>query len=229
MARRPETKPDDLVVFQLITNTHCEECGEELGKGQCLFKKGEKGLCLECADMDHLVYLPSGDATLTRRAKKQSRLSAVVVRWSRARKRYERQGILVEEAALEQAEAECEADADTRALRRAAAQERTAELDAQYVQAFAAAIRQRYPLCPPGDEIKIAEHACRKYSGRVGRTSAAKQFEEKMIDLAVQAHVRHVHTKYDEYLMVGFDRDSARVAIRNDVAEVLQRWRGKSV
>jgi hypothetical protein len=31
----------------------------------------------------------------------------VVVRFSRARKRYERQGILVEEAALEQAEAQC--------------------------------------------------------------------------------------------------------------------------
>ena len=48
-------------------------------------------LCMSCADMDHLVFLESGDAALTRRAKRASRLSAVVVRFSRARRRYERQ------------------------------------------------------------------------------------------------------------------------------------------
>ncbi len=47
-----------------------------------------------------LVFLSAGDAALTRRAKKASGRSAVVVRFSRARKRYERQGLLVEEAAL---------------------------------------------------------------------------------------------------------------------------------
>lgn len=60
-------------------------------------------LCLRCADMAHLVYLPRGDAMLTRRARRASGLCAVVVRFSRARKRYERQGIIVEEAALVQA------------------------------------------------------------------------------------------------------------------------------
>jgi hypothetical protein len=35
-----------------------------------------------------------------------SDLSAVVVRWSRSRKRYERQGILADPAAFEQAETE---------------------------------------------------------------------------------------------------------------------------
>jgi hypothetical protein len=61
---------------------------------------------MDCAEMNHLVYLPAGDAALTRRAKKGSNLSAVVVRFSRARKRYERHGILVEEEALERAERE---------------------------------------------------------------------------------------------------------------------------
>ena len=36
----------------------------------------------DCADLGHLEFLPSGDAALTRRATKASRLSAVVVRWS---------------------------------------------------------------------------------------------------------------------------------------------------
>jgi hypothetical protein len=51
--------------------------------------------------LGQLVYVPSGDAALTRRARMHSPLSAVVVRFSRARKRYERQGILVSEVALE--------------------------------------------------------------------------------------------------------------------------------
>jgi hypothetical protein len=53
--------------------------------------------------MDHPVFLPSGDAGLTRRARKASTLSAVVVRWSRTHQRYERQGLLVEPAALKAA------------------------------------------------------------------------------------------------------------------------------
>ena len=51
--------------------------------------------------LGQLVDVPSGDAALTRRARMHSPLSAVVVRFSRARKRYERQGILVFEVALE--------------------------------------------------------------------------------------------------------------------------------
>jgi ribosomal protein L14 len=58
---------------------------------------------MTCAELNHLVYLPRGDAAVTRRAKKASSLSAVVVRFSRSRRRYERQGILVEQAALDAA------------------------------------------------------------------------------------------------------------------------------
>jgi hypothetical protein len=67
-------------------------------------------LCLACADLDHPVFLPAGDAALTRRATKASSLSAVVLRWSRARKRYERQGVLVEDPALTLAEEQCLSD-----------------------------------------------------------------------------------------------------------------------
>ena len=74
----------------------CTECGEELWKGSLLRLEGEKALCTGCADLDRLEFLPSGDAAVTRRASKYSKLRAVVVRWSRTRKRYERQGILVE-------------------------------------------------------------------------------------------------------------------------------------
>ena len=74
-----------------------------------------------------LEFLPSGDAALTRRATKASQLSAVVVRWSTRRNRYERQGILAEPAAIEQAAQECLSDADLRARRRTREQNRRAD------------------------------------------------------------------------------------------------------
>src|SRR5881392_3880199 len=105
----------DLVVFEILRDSKCTDCGEVIWKGEFLFLDGEQALCLSCADFDHLEYLPRGDAALTRRAKKYSRLSAVVVRFSRSRGRYERQGVLVEVSALERAEEECQADAQRRA------------------------------------------------------------------------------------------------------------------
>jgi len=75
-------------------------------------------LWLACADLDHLIFLPSGDAALTRRARKHSTLSAVVLKWSHARKQYERQGLLVEAQALDQAKRECLADSEARIRRR---------------------------------------------------------------------------------------------------------------
>jgi hypothetical protein len=57
--------------------------------------EAEQPLCLPCARLDDLEYLPAGDAALTRRAGGYSERTAVVVRFSRSRGRYERQGVLV--------------------------------------------------------------------------------------------------------------------------------------
>jgi hypothetical protein len=89
-------------VFITPRDSVCDEWGDKLGSGAWIMLAGERGaLCLTCADLDHLVFLPSGDAAVTRRAKSQSTLTAIVLKWSRARKCYERQGVLVEEQALE--------------------------------------------------------------------------------------------------------------------------------
>jgi len=107
-----QSRPPDLVVIWPLKDPECSLCGQICG---LLLMEDSGPVCLTCADMDHLVFLAAGDATLSRRAKRASRLSAVVVRFSRARKRYERQGVLVEESALERAEAECLADEEVRA------------------------------------------------------------------------------------------------------------------
>jgi hypothetical protein len=94
-----QTKQDtELKVFITTGDSSCSECGKPLGRHAWItLVEGKGALCLACADLDHLAFLPSGDAALTRRARKHSTLSAVVLKWSRARKRYERQGLLVEE------------------------------------------------------------------------------------------------------------------------------------
>jgi hypothetical protein len=215
---------DEIVVFWIVKETECAECGAALGKACFLRLEGEKALCMECADLDHLEFLPRGDTALTRRAGKYSNLRAVVVRWSRTRKRYERQGILAESAAIRRAEEESLADADLRARRQELAAERRLVEDREFVEEFARAIRAQYPRCPAREATQIAEHACRKYSGRVGRTAAAKEFNEAAIRLAVIAHIRHVHTNYDKLLARSDDRETARARVRSEVSAILDDW-----
>lgn len=220
------SKPQDLLVFMIRNDSQCSECGRELWQGSFITLNKEKGaLCLACADLDYLVYLPRGEAALTRRAIKHARLHAKVLQWSRTRKQYERQGVLVESEALDKAEEECLADEEVRRRRREREAERRAELDAEYVQAFGEHTLRVFPRCPPETAKKIAEHACLKYSGRVGRSAAAKQFDDEAIVLAVQAHIRHQFTGYDELLSRGIERPQARAMVRGEVEQVLASWR----
>jgi hypothetical protein len=152
-------------------------------------------------------------------------LSAVVLKWSQSRKRYERQGLHVEETALEKAEKECLADGEVRARQREREAERRAELDRQYIERFAKRVRELFPSCPPIREVAIAEHACLKYSGRIGRTATAKSFEENAIRLAVIAYIRHAETPYDRLLATGFERREARARVEGKVDEILNRWK----
>jgi hypothetical protein len=216
---------DDLKVFISTRDSTCDECGEDLGRRAWITLNREKGaLCLACADLAHLVFLPSGDAALTRRSRKHSTLSAVVLKWSRARKRYERQGLLVEEEALEKAERECLADSEVRARLREREAARRAEMDRQYVERFSMRVRELFPRCPSGTEVAIAEHACLKYSGRIGRSSAAKSLDEEAVRLAVIAHIRHAETPYDELLASGHERWDARAEVQKAVDRLMDEW-----
>jgi len=175
--------------------------------------------------MGHLVYLPAGDAALTRRAKAASRLSAVVVRFSRPRRRYERQGVLVEEEALAVAERQCLADEEARLRRRVRDAQRRAGEDADLRARFAAEITRLFPRCPAARARAIAEHAAARGSGRVGRSALGRAADASVVELAVIASVRHEDTRYDELLMAGAERADARERVRDDVERVLEAWR----
>ncbi len=221
------SKPQDIVVFQTVSpSVICTECKVELSKGNLLLMEKGEPLCLNCADLDHLDYLPSGNATLTRRARKYSRISAVVVRFSRARRRYERQGILVEPEAIEKAEQECLSDEEQRIAQRERAAARRAAQDQQLVAEMAQSIRRLYPNCPEEEAEKISRHTAERGSGRVGRSAAGRNLEEQALELAVAAWVRHRLTDYDTLLSSGHERLDARELVRQKVWEVLERWKG---
>jgi hypothetical protein len=217
-----QSRPPDLVVVSPNKDWTCSSCG---GTGEHLIMEGAGPLCMACADMDHLVFLGAGDAALTRRAKRASGLSAVVVRFSRSRRRYERQGILVEEDALARAERECLADEQARARRSEREAVRRGEQDLELQTRIAAEIARLFPGCPAQRAEAIARHAAARGSGRVGRSAAGRALDAEALELAVAASVRHQDTDYDELLMSGLERADARERVRDEVARVLELWR----
>ena len=220
---QPEASKE-LIVFSILRESKCTECGVEIWRGDLLSMESGKPLCMKCADLDHLVVLPRGDTALTRRAKNHSGLWAVILRFSRSRKRYERQGLLVEEAALRQAEEECAADAPQRAAQREVAAERRVEDDRKLAANMSSAIRELFPGCSPREAASIAAHTTVRSSGRVGRTAGGQSLDPAAITAAAVAAIRHKHTRYDELLMAGVPRFEARAAIRDDLEAVLERW-----
>ncbi|HZZ62260.1 MAG TPA: hypothetical protein VFE63_13990 [Roseiarcus sp.] len=103
LAEKASRAPELVVVQPLNREWTCHRCG---GTGDLLIMENAGPACLGCAGLGDLEFLGSGDALLTRRAKARSGRYAVVVRFSRTRRRYERQGLMVEPHALKEAERE---------------------------------------------------------------------------------------------------------------------------
>ncbi|MET7390079.1 DUF2293 domain-containing protein [Streptomyces sp. NPDC005529] len=221
----PHRTSGALLVVQPLRKRHCAECRS--GPLALLVVEEGEPRCLDCADLGHLVFLPRGDTALTRRAREDSGLYAVVVRFDRRRGRYERQGLLVEEAALVRAEERCLADAEARRRRRARDARRREAEDVRFTDSFAREIGRLFPCCPGDRAYAIAAHASVRGSGRVGRSSAGRALSEAAVTAAVRASVRHTETPYDELLMNGVPRYQARRRIASVVDARLQEWRAE--
>ena len=101
LAEKASRAPELVAIQPLNAEWTCHRCG---GTGDLLMMETPGPVCLRCVGLDDLSYLPAGDALLTRHAKAKSARHAVVVRFSRTRRRYERIGLLVEPQALADAQ-----------------------------------------------------------------------------------------------------------------------------
>ncbi|MGW2813041.1 DUF2293 domain-containing protein [Streptomyces sp. NPDC001415] len=211
-----------MLVIQPRRHHRCADC--DRAPLRHLVLEAGAPLCLDCADLGHLVFLPRGDTALTRRARAGSSLSAVVVRYNRRRRRYERQGVFVEEPALAAAEAACLADAEARARRRARDAERRAAQDVRFTAALTAEILRLFPCCPAERARDIAEHTSVRGSGRVGRSAAGRALDEFAVTAAVRASVRHLDTEYDALLMARVPHNRARARVAAAIDAVLASW-----
>jgi hypothetical protein len=109
LVERASRGPELLVIQPLSDTWKCHRCG---GTGDLLIMESPGPACLPCIGLDDLDFLAAGDALLRRRVKAKSARHAVVVRFSKSLRRYERQGLLVEPRAL--AEAQREVDRQNR-------------------------------------------------------------------------------------------------------------------
>lgn len=110
LAEKASPPPELVVVQPLNRELTCHRCASS---GDLLIMEDPGPACLRCVGLDDLEFLAAGDALLMRRAKAKSARSAVVVRFSRSRRRYERQGLLVEPGALAEVEREIDTQGRT--------------------------------------------------------------------------------------------------------------------
>lgn len=205
----------------------CQKCLKTIKKGEAFVAESEKhkGICFNCSEFRYLTLLKPGDAAMTRRSKKHAEKCAVLYQWNQRRKRFERLGQYVDQNAIELARAECEGDKNDRAKKNETAAIKRAEQDKIYIATFAESIRGRYAKMPLKREFEIAKHACEKHSGRVGRTANAKNFDIEMIDLAVEAHIRHKETNYENEFGKGLIKKEIRTKVKLDINNIKRKWR----
>jgi hypothetical protein len=107
---------------------------------------------------------------------------------------------------------------ETLPARRAAVEKR----DAASIDAAAADLEEQFHKMPEKEKVLVLKHGFRKHSGRVGRTGTIPL--PRKVLLAVIAHVRHRHTKYDSLLAHGMQRLFARKAVNSKIESIMRDW-----
>jgi hypothetical protein len=83
--------------------------------------------------------------------------------------------------------------------------------------ALEAVLKRLAPNIPPHEFGAVVDHAL----DSKGLRSAAP---ETAVWLSLVAYARHVFTEYDDLLTQGYDRESARHFVADDIAATLQGW-----
>ncbi|PGH30118.1 hypothetical protein GX50_07095 [[Emmonsia] crescens] len=101
-----------------------------------------------------------------------------------------------------------------------------AQKDARDTSKARALLRAQFPAMPADTLETVLGHAFLKGSRRVGRSGKVES-EEVKVGLAVDAHIRHVHTDYERLLEGGVERGEARERVWGTVRRVRALWEGK--
>lgn len=107
---------------------------------------------------------------------------------------------------------------ETLSARRAAVEKR----DVSFLESVATELETQFPEIPEKEKTLALKHGFKKHSGRVGR-SGTIPLSRKVL-LAIIAHVRHRHTKYDALLASGVERTAARRAVNRKIECVMRDW-----
>lgn len=98
--------------------------------------------------------------------------------------------------------------------------------DAAIEDNFEEALLGLFPKMPKTEVQQVLKHALKKRSRRVGRTSRVSL--QDRVKLAVHAHIRHVHTDYDQLLKQGSNKSRARQEVWDRLGEVARQWGGQA-
>jgi hypothetical protein len=79
------------------------------------------------------------------------------------------------------------------------------------------ALRQLAPKIPPHEFSAVIDHALDSPGLRTA-------LPESAVWLSLVAYVRHTLTDYDDLLTQGYDRESARFFVAEDMQSVLDEW-----
>ncbi|KAK2813864.1 hypothetical protein FQN50_000265 [Emmonsiellopsis sp. PD_5] len=102
-----------------------------------------------------------------------------------------------------------------------------AQKDARDTSKARALLRTQFPKMPTDTVETVLGHAFLKGSRRVGRSGKFED-EEVKVKLAVEAHIRHVHTEYEALLDGGVEREEARERVWSAVKRIKAIWAGMS-
>jgi hypothetical protein len=145
-------------------------------------------------------FVPKGNVYITKNCRKQTheaKKRLYVVLDKRNKPIGLRCPVYIHDAVMEQ-------NLATAAQRATAVQKRDTAIE----EGFEEVMLKLFPKIPKATIPQILKHSLKKHSGRVGR-SGSKTLEDR-VKLAVRAHIRHVHTNYDQLLKQGVPRLDAR-------------------
>lgn len=191
----------------------------------CVWGEGRTGLWHYGESVDippEYVEVPTDDPYLTRTIKAQAETVYVRMKKPKGGGYSRPTAVFAPEDAVDAARAMAEETERARQLRRKSAAEYRARKEQKSQTEMSGRLLEAFPGMPEDEARMIVAHAFEVGSGRVGRTSSLDPAEK--LDLAVRAHIRHVHTAYEKLLMDGWDREEARDAVRADVNAVYERW-----